>query len=384
MNPAGRIWLYWDEPQDDGDPDNPPGAPIVGYYIQAGPVDPGAASAAVTETTFVKPTTLEAGYTTRNRPTFADLEKVNGISPDRDVLYFVEAATDISLTTSVLNKLDDFAPGRPGTFDPDTNDPDADSPIVDLDDNVFPAGDEDAGDPDTSDDDEDNIITHWGIRVMAVNRVVQRHAEDGTIAAGNEDDTSGTDDDGNWTDIIRVNPAANDEPDDGVDPAEDGDVLGRPTLTTAKRDTNVDGGRTQIELEWKTSFKPDDAEVSYRLETSQDRIDWEPIDLDEDDTAPAVVGAVTEYDHTDLTAGTTYYYRVFATHLNTMVGQGGDAVGDNIFTEASLTKAVTTAQADKPDPPTLDSVEALSETEIEVMWTGPVSLARKQSDSARS
>jgi hypothetical protein len=160
--------------------DDPPGAPILGYYIQGGPVLVDTDSDPVVATTFVKPTTLQAN-------SFTNLVTVDGISPKRDVLYFVEAATDLALTTSVLNRLDDFAPGRPGNFDPDTG-------ANDVDDNVD--GD---GDPITDDDDTDNVITHWGIRVMAVNRVVQRHAENGIIDADPGDEAN--DQEGNWTNI---------------------------------------------------------------------------------------------------------------------------------------------------------------------------------------
>lgn len=338
LNPAGRMWLYWDEPADGTtptDPDEPPGAPILGYYIQGGPVIPTASSGPVVAGTFRNPRHAT--------------DTVDGTSPMKNVLYYVEASTDLALTTSVLNRLDDFA-GKPGRFD--------------------------LNDPATPADATDDTVTHWGFRVMAVNRVVQERAKDGVIT-----DTT----DGAWSEFIRVNQLAEDLPAEptGVDTdgdgtageANDGDnLLSRPTLK-AKRDTNVNGGRTTINLEWSTarSIDTSGSETAYRVEVSEDRIDWAPItvlntagDAREAPTLPTGSGKKT-LTHDGLTAGTTYYYRVFARHVNTTVG---DPAAD-IWTESSLSVSETTAQADKPDPPTLNSVEAESETEIEISWTRP-------------
>jgi hypothetical protein len=332
LNPSGRMWLYWDEPADattPTDPDDPPGAPILGYYIQGGPVATTATSGAVAAGTFQKPNAAGTA-----------LEAVDGVSPSKNVLFYVEASTDLALTSSVLSRLDDFA-GAPGTFD--------------------------LNDPPTPNDAADDTSTHWAFRVMAVNRVVQRHAEDGIIGTGITDDSSGTDEDGNWSSFIRVNQLAEDTPDDpDTQTTLDDNLLSRPTLK-AKRDTNVNGGRTTINLEWRTARSV--AGTSYRVEVSEDRIDWDQI-TDADGTTVATIAdgaGKREFTHAGLTAGTTYYYRVFAQHTNTGVG---DPAGD-IWTEASLTVSETTAQADKPDPPTLNSVEAESETEIEISWTRP-------------
>lgn len=329
LNPAGRMWLYWDEPADGTDAtmaDDPPGAPILGYYIQGGPVKADA-SGAVDATTFRNPKDASA--------------TVDGQSPNKNVLYYVEASTDLALTTSVLSKLDDFA-GAPGRFD--------------------------LNDPATPDDATDDTVTHWGFRVLAVNRVVQRNAEDGVIT-----DTT----DGVWTELISVNHLAVDTPEDGDTTTTEDDVdnlLSRPTLK-AKRDTNVNGGRTNINLEWSAARSI--ATTSYRVEVSEDRIDWEAITIldtsktgDLHDRTAATIADGTgkrTLAHDGLTAGTTYYYRVFAQHTNATVG---DPVA-NIFTESSLTVSETTAQADKPYPPTMNSVEAESETEIKLSWTRP-------------
>ena len=45
---------------------------------------------------------------------------------------------------------------------------------------------------------------------MAVNKVVQRYAVDGTISPDDADDNSDVLADGNWSDLIRVNPGAED------------------------------------------------------------------------------------------------------------------------------------------------------------------------------
>ena len=70
LNPAGEIYLYWDESTPD-----PDGAPVLGYYIQ------GATAAA------------------NGTPTLSD-------TPSKDNLQYVSANTDIPITTKVQNKLD--------------------------------------------------------------------------------------------------------------------------------------------------------------------------------------------------------------------------------------------------------------------------------------
>ena len=131
---------------------------------------------------------------------------------------------------------------------------------------------------------------------MAVNRVVQRHAVDGTIAPETAGDTSGELADGVWSDLIRVNPGAEDLTYYGAKTRSsdcecrtlkiqstsknDDDLLSRPELS-ASRDTNVEGGRTSVVVKWET----DDSTVAgdgilatlYRLEFSEDRTDWTQI-----------------------------------------------------------------------------------------------------------
>ena len=70
LNPAGEIFLYWDESTP-----NPPGAPVLGYYIQGG--------------------TAAAGQSV----TLSD-------TPSKNELFYVSANTDVPITSKVQNKLD--------------------------------------------------------------------------------------------------------------------------------------------------------------------------------------------------------------------------------------------------------------------------------------
>ena len=274
LNPAGRMWLYWDEPNTDTDTSPPgtplPGAPIVGYYIYGGSA------------------TISTGQDTAS-------------------LHFVEASTGLALTDTILKKF-----GTPDFDGPDDTD--------------------DAG----GGDDE-----NWMFNVMAVNSVVLRNLKNGTWDA----------DDGNFVaTALTVNnrKAAVENPN-----IETNDLLNLPTLK-AKRINNVNAGRTNVMLEWKVEKVQ--STTSYRLERSEDRIDWEEIALT----------TATEDNFTDegRTAGTTYYYRVFASHNK-------DDVDDEVRTEASRPQSVTTAPAGKPDAPTFDSADPDSETQINLAWTPP-------------
>ena len=227
-------------------------------------------------------------------------DSVNSVGVSKNSLYPIGENTDVPLTTTTLGKFD---------------------------------GPEAA----------DNEL--WSFRVMAVNRVVARNLQDGTFNVG----------DGAWSQSVQVNTFVTDNGDDLTD-----DLHQRPTLK-AKRDTNVNGGRTSIKLSWKT--RGSDDTTSYRLETSEDRTDWTEVDL----TAGTSNDMVEEFPHIGLTAGTRYYYRVFATHRNSRVGST-----DGVFTEASFTVAESTASADRPDAPTLETVQAASETSIQLNWTPPV------------
>ena len=146
------------------------------------------------------------------------------------------------------------------------------------------------------------------------------------------------------------------------------DLLDGPTLETS-RDTNNVGGRVSVILEWDAEGDIDidgGTDTVYRIEHSEDLIDWEAIDQEADNEF--VADAVDDHKgrHIGLIAGTTHYYRVFASHERSVIATGGF-----IWTEASDEERQTTADADQPDPPTLDDPGATSETVIRMNWTPP-------------
>ena len=304
LSTAGRIALYWDRPADSASPNNtgrydPPGAPITAYYIQGGPV----AVADDVPTEFVQPDgTALTGTDPQN--------------PRTNQVYYYSAGTDVPLTSTILNTLDNFA-GKP-----------------------------------------DGEATHWGFRVMAVNSVVARRVADGTITP----DATPADGDGIWSTMIRVN----NDPDLA-------DALPRPTLE-ADRHTPSDRGRTGIELEWKVAGATADT-TEYRVEYSEDRIDWTVLPNDEATTFAApnatpgdpptgvVTATATTGVHVGLTASTPYSYRVFAKLAD---GTSPDDAGTNdfVFTEASAPVSESTTTADRPDTPVLTTPVAESETEL--------------------
>ena len=329
---SGRMVLYWDAPVIEVDSvmvrHEPAGAPITGYYVQGAPV---ASSAA---TTFVPAPDGVTDETSTSR------------------LYNAGAHTSVPLTSgSVLSNF------RQPNNDPDGN---AETP----------------GEV-------------WGFRVAAINRVVERNLSNGTIA--------GTD--LQWTaNIVVVNHRARDlttEDTNGngtLDPGEDrndngdldtnddDDMVERPTLT-GKKVSNVNGGRTSIELKWKVGRNEEDSTnndantTPFWLEYSTDGIDWKDITTDADGVSvPGGTTALTA-THANRVAGTTYHYRVFAKHQNTDVGNPTNSVRS----EASSEVKVTTAPADTPDAPTFDSAEPESEEEIKLEWTAPQPTAAETS-----
>ena len=105
LNPAGQMWLYWDRPADQitatEEEHNPFGAPILGYYIQGGPVETTATAVAVTpDSTFKK--VNDAG------DALVDRLRLKSEFFRRSEVFYVEAGTDVPLTASVLNRLDNF------------------------------------------------------------------------------------------------------------------------------------------------------------------------------------------------------------------------------------------------------------------------------------
>ena len=305
LNPAGKMWLYWDQPvetENNNGAYDPHGAPVTGYYIQGGPV--GA-------------TANETAPFQRVDDAGTALEPLPNQDPSVDEVFYVAANTDVPLTTSVLKKLARFA-GKP-------------SPRNSV----------------------DALRTHWGFRVMAVNRVVERAVQDGEVEEA--------DDDGDWSLLIRVDNTPNAL-----------GVLARPTVD-ADRHSASNRGRTGIELEWEVVGS--DVETTYRVETSDDRIDWEMLSRDEvvdfadptDLTQPVALAAEVGV-HRSLTAGTRHYYRVFAVQPGT-VGEG------TILSEASGTISETTASPDRPSTPPFSTLPtAESEAVIEMAVT-PVGIS---------
>ena len=246
-------------------------------------------------------------------------------TPDPDDLYYVGANTDVIVTATIQGQLQ----GGTGDF--------------------------------------------WAFEVAAVNRVVNRNLEDGVVAA----------DEMNFIDAVGFNATADDTPTVAHD-----DLVGQPTLK-AKRNSNVNGGRTSIILEWDVDGGLTDDEVTalqaetpnaapgstattYRLETSKDRVDWTPVDLDPDTAGVQATTTAKMFTHMGLTAGTTYHYRVFARHGN-MTGEGADRAltATEVSSPASALRSVTTANAEMPWAPVLNTAEAQSETEIALTWTPP-------------
>ena len=112
-------------------------------------------------------------------------------------------------------------------------------------------------------------------------------------------------------------------------------------------------GRTQINLSWTAPSNNGGAAITgYRIETSTNAgTTWSEQDGNTESTA-------TAYEHTGLTPGTTYHYRVFA--INS-AGTGNPSNVDN----------ATTSTATQPGAPTRLSATASGRTEINLSWTAP-------------
>ena len=215
---------------------------------------------------------------------------------------------------------------------------------------------------------KDNTGTQWRFRVIASNRVVDRNLLDGTLNLDG-DAIEATVDEGS---ALAFNAIEQDD----VDTTEDV-LLNAPTLEVA-RDTNLVGGRISLILKWQV----DDAvaATTYRIEHSEDLVDWELVVEGTETTSDVADDDDFEYlarvdnaesddphqgKHINLVAGTNHYYRVFATHPRAEIETG-------VFTEASRDVQKATTDAAKPDPPTLDDPDGTSETVIKMTWTPPV------------
>ena len=309
VTPAGGMALYWDRP-DPGTDDtakgsglndpmyDPNGAPILGYYVM------GAEVSNLTDT-----------------PVFDgdDEDTEEDTTVAKNEVYYVEANTDLTLTSQVLSRLARFN----GTPDPVGKDANGDGNF------------NDAGDV---------APTYWAFRVMAVNKVVQGKVADGTIA----------DADGMWSDGIVVNNAPNRK-----DTTTANKLRGLPKITKTALHAPSDQGRTGIELAWtvpmRDSTDTTDA-PTFRVEYSKDRIDWEVLPNGTVDTFAApwtgddtpdngVVNTGKAGVHRALTAGTRYHYRVFAYQEDT---KGTDG---KILTRVSSPSALTTSVPNRPEAP---------------------------------
>ena len=307
VDPNGNMWLYWDKPDTSATGTPLPGAPVEYYYIYGSRAN----SAADPAETI---TALDSADTTSTA-------KVSS-------LHRVKATTTgLLLRSSVLRKFEptgSLASTGPG-------------------------------------------IT-WSFQVMAANSVVERKLKNGTWSGA----ATAAESNGIFSTALTVDnskdlkPAADstettdvDHPDNAASDLTD-DLLKKPTLR-ADVDNSVENGRTQIKLSW--SVAGDDAtDKIYRLEYSKNKTDWMQVGTDITIAANDGPGS-GEATHPDLTAGTTYHYRVFATH--------NDTRGDSVYTHASNVKSATTASAGTPDKPDLTNAQPVSETEIELSWTAP-------------
>ena len=332
ISTGGELRLYWDRPDTPavtGAVHNPPGAPIKGYYIVGGPV-------AVTDSATDNDTVLFQN-TTGDALAAVDINAFTNGPEDDDLPGLGEVVTHAQGTERALNRTGELRTlakfvGQAGTFDPDTGPDD-----VDVDDTE-------------GNETEDDIETHWGFRVMAVNRVVERKVRNGNMIEAT---------DGEWSDFIRVNNAGRQT-----------GVLPRPTVE-ADRHTATNDGRTGIELEWKVTGAAADGTTNYRVEYSEDKVDWNPLmgegvtevpvetftTIDAGTVQTTVNASHNSGVHRGIVAGSGYHYRVFAVQP--------DPVGSGIIlTHASAPATEITATPDRPDTPDLTEPTPQSETEL--------------------
>ena len=197
--------------------------------------------------------------------------------------------------------------------------------------------------------DGNDKVTRWDFRVFAVNSVIERTLDSPTTKALQL--AANTPTPFNASGAINVDTKAP-------------NLLTPPTKLKADRDGTVNSGRTSIELEWKAPLNLGANLTNYRVEVSENRIDW-AVPADDWSGADAARHDTLTGSNSNLIAGTKYYYRVFAR-------QGAD--GD-IYTWASHPVAnEDTAPALRPAAPTLLEATTASHTQIDLMWTPPVEI----------
>ena len=114
-------------------------------------------------------------------------------------------------------------------------------------------------------------------------------------------------------------------------------------------------GQSSIEVSWTA---PEGPVTGYDVEWSDDNSSWQGVD-------PAHTGTATEYTHTELTAGASYFYRVRALD--------GDVTGDWSNTAATQTPAEPDPkqQQEPPAAPGNVAASASGGSRIDVSWTAP-------------
>ncbi len=283
------------------------GAPVLGYYVM--------------------------GAVTSNLDTLNfdsdDEDEVADTSVSTSEVYYVEANTDLTLTTSITTSVLD----RLARFDGKPN------PAAGID------------------------PTYWSFRVMAVNKVVQSKVADGTIDP----------DDGTWSSGIAVNNAPNTANTDVTE-----QLYGIPKITKTALHATSNQGRTGIELAWTVPVI-DGRTANYRVEYSDDLIDWHvlhtqaggqgtnvfvtPATAAADGTGTNTGTADLTGVHINLTAGTRYHYRVFAYQPNTR------GTSNAILSRVSGPSSLTTSTPNRPESPTWNvDPNPLSETELEMTF----------------
>ena len=171
------------------------------------------------------------------------------------------------------------------------------------------------------------------------------------------------------------------------------DLQMRPDDLEAMKDSDTDGGRTKIDLEWDRTYSHDPTPegsngdddkayaLTYRIQwsTNPDASEWELLlvnldddDDDDSDTCNSMTG-VCKTSHTGLYAGEEYSYRIFAKNAEeTMVGT---TPVNTVVYSWSESSAATTTNAEKPGSPRdlrAETSQSNGQTEVDLSWKPPI------------
>ena len=157
------------------------------------------------------------------------------------------------------------------------------------------------------------------------------------------------------------------------------DLQMRPDELDAMKDSDTDGGRTKIDLEWKETYsgvQESDGRLyatEYRIQwsTNPDASEWELL-KDVDAAVVCNVDRECTYSDTGLFAGEEYSYRIFAKNADETMGT--TVVNDDVYSWSAEDSALTT-DAEKPgSPKNLRATRSQSDghTEIDLSWMPPV------------